>query len=152
MSLWSSTFDFSWQLYYWVFSFLNIFLSLYAIKLPGLNKMMLKIPRGLKSLGCSYSLRYYSKMLKIYTKKTFFPFSNVIPSTLNIALYCGTHIWLCVQKMLNHGLNHGFFISLFKLISFPIHWIVCVLACLDFIFVFQSSFSAAQNGQLYPDT
>ena len=46
-----------------------------------------------------------------------------------MTLYCGTHNWLCVQKMLNHGLNHGFFLSLFKLISFPIHWIVCVLAC-----------------------
>ena len=30
--------------------------------------------------------------------------------------------------MLNHGLNHGFFISPFKPISCPIHWIVCVLA------------------------
>ena len=56
------------------FPFWTFFLPLYAIKLPGLNKMMLKIPRGLKSLGCSYTLRYYSKMLKIYTKKTFFPF------------------------------------------------------------------------------
>ena len=34
-----------------------------------------------------------------------------IPSTLN----------MCVQKMLNHGLNHGFFLLLFKLISCPIH-------------------------------
>ena len=29
--------------------------------------------------------------------------------------YCGTHNWLCVQKML----NHWFFLSLFKLISCP---------------------------------
>ena len=50
--------------------------------------------------------------------------------------YCGTHNWLCVQKMLNHGINHGFFLSLFELISCPIHWIVCVLACLNFIFEF----------------
>ena len=43
----------------------------------------------------------------------------------------------CVcSKMLNHGLNHGFFLSLFKLISCPIHWIVCVLAYLNFIFEF----------------
>ena len=33
----------------------------------------------------------------------------------------------CVcSKMLNHGLNHGLFLSLFKLIPCPIHWIVCV--------------------------
>ena len=34
-----------------------------------------------------------------------------------MTLYCGTHNWLCVQKML----NHGFFLSLFKLISCPVH-------------------------------
>ena len=28
-----------------------------------------------------------------------------------LTLYCGTHNWLCVQKMLNHGINHGFLIS-----------------------------------------
>ena len=59
-----------------------------------------------------------------------------IPSTLNIDLICSTHKWLCVQKMLNHGLNHGIFLSLFKLISCPIYWIVCVLAYLNFIFEF----------------
>ena len=51
-----------------------------------------------------------------------------------LTLYSGTHIWMCVHKMLNHGLNHGFFLLLFKLISCPIHWIVCVLAYLNFIF------------------
>ena len=45
-----------------------------------------------------------------------------------MTLYCVTHNWLYVQKMLNHGLNHGFLISLFNLIFCPIHWIVCVLA------------------------
>ena len=35
--------------------------------------------------------------------------------------YSGTHNLLCVQKMLNHGLNHGFFLSIFKLIPSPIH-------------------------------
>ena len=49
-----------------------------------------------------------------------------------MTLYCGTHNWLCEQKMLNHGLNHGLFLSLFKLIPCPIHWIVCVLAYLNF--------------------
>ena len=37
-----------------------------------------------------------------------------------MTLCYGTHNWLCVQKMLSHGLNHGLFISLFKLISCPI--------------------------------
>ena len=40
------------------------------------------------------------------------------------------------SKMLNHGLNHGLFLSLFKLTPCPIHWIVYVLACLYFIFEF----------------
>ena len=39
----------------------------------------------------------------------------------------------CVRsKMLNHGLNLGLFLSLFKLIPCPIHWIVYVLAYLNF--------------------
>ena len=58
-----------------------------------------------------------------------------IPSTLNIDLILW-HNWLCVLKMLNHGLNHGFFLSLFKLITYPIHWFVCVLAYLNFIIEF----------------
>ena len=49
-----------------------------------------------------------------------------------MTLYCGTHHWLWVQKILNHGLNHGFFLSLFKLIFFPIHLIVCVISYLNF--------------------
>ena len=43
----------------------------------------------------------------------------------------------CVcSKILNHGLNHGLFISLFKLTPCPIHWIVYVLAYSNFIFEF----------------
>ena len=38
-----------------------------------------------------------------------------------LTIYCGTPNWLCVHKMLNNGLNHGLFISLFKLIPCPIH-------------------------------
>ena len=38
------------------------------------------------------------------------------------------------SKMLNHGLNHGFFLSLFKLIPCLINWIVCVFPYLNFIF------------------
>ena len=51
--------------------------------------------------------------------------------------YTVAHTIDCVcNKMLNHGLKHGSFLSLFKLIPCPIHWIVCVLACLNFIFEF----------------
>ena len=46
-----------------------------------------------------------------------------IPSTLNIALLqWHTHLNVCSK--INHGLNHGLFISLLKLINCPIHWIV----------------------------
>ena len=59
----------------------------------------------------------------------------------------------CVcSKMLNHGLNHGLFISLFKLVPCPIHWIVYVLTFLNFIYEFSCSFSTSQNGPLCPDT
>ena len=51
--------------------------------------------------------------------------------------YTVAHTIDCVYcKMLNHGLNHGLFLSLFKLIPCPIHWIVYVLAYLNFIFEF----------------
>ena len=54
-----------------------------------------------------------------------------IPSTLNIDLI----LWHCVcSKMLNLRL----FLSLFKLIPCPIHWIVCVLAYLNLIFEFKA--------------
>ena len=42
-----------------------------------------------------------------------------------LTLYCGIHNWLR-SKMLNHGLSHGLFLSLFKLIPCSIHWIVHV--------------------------
>ena len=39
--------------------------------------------------------------------------------------YTVAHTIDCVcSKMLNHGLNHGLFLSLFKLIPCPIHWVV----------------------------
>ena len=58
--------------------------------------------------------------------------------------YSVAHTIDCVCcKMLNHRLNHGFFLSLFKLIPCPIQWIVCVLAYLNFIFEYYSSFSTA---------
>ena len=50
---------------------------------------------------------------------------------------CWPYIINCVCiKMLNHGLNHGFFLLLFKLKPCPIHWIVCELAYLSVIFEF----------------
>ena len=51
--------------------------------------------------------------------------------------YTVAHTIDCVcSKMLNHCLNHGLFLSLFKLIPCPIHWIVYVLAYLNFILEF----------------
>ena len=65
------------------------------------------------------------------TNKVIHPkYSKHWPYTLAPKIDCGC------SKMLNHGLNHGFFLSLFKLIPRPIHWIVCVLAYLNFIFEF----------------
>ena len=43
------------------------------------------------------------------------------------------------------------FILLFKLTQCPIHWMVYVLAYLNVILEFQSSFSSAQNGPLCPN-
>ena len=40
--------------------------------------------------------------------------------------YTVTHTFECVCSKINHGLNHGLFISLLKLILCPIHWIVYV--------------------------
>ena len=49
---------------------------------------------------------------------------------------------MCVQKMLNHGLNHGLFLSLFKLIPCPIHWIVYALAYSNFMYLNSKAVSA----------
>ena len=38
--------------------------------------------------------------------------------------YTVAHTIECVCSKINHGLNHGLFISLLKLINCPIHWIV----------------------------
>ena len=52
-----------------------------------------------------------------------------------MTLYCGIHTWLCVQKML----NHGFCLSLFKLISCPIHWICMCVSLFKFqIWIFRA--------------
>ena len=63
--------------------------------------------------------------------KVIYPkYSKHWPYTVASTIDCG-----CI-KMLNHGLYHGFLLSPFKLIPCPIHWIVCVLAYLNFIFEF----------------
>ena len=66
-----------------------------------------------------------------------------------LTFYC-TNNQLCVQKMLTHGLNHGLILSLFKLLPCHIHWILYVLACLNFIFeLFKAVLNSnAQNGPL----
>ena len=51
--------------------------------------------------------------------------------------YTVAHTIDCVcSKRLNNGLNHGLFLSLFKLIPSPIHCNVYVLAYLNFMFEF----------------
>ena len=52
--------------------------------------------------------------------------------------YTVAHTIDCVYRILNHGFNRGFFLSLFKLIHCPINWIVCRLAYLNFIFDFKA--------------
>ena len=51
-------------------------------------------------------------------------------------ILCHTQLIVCAVKCVNNGLNHGLFLSLFKHIPCPIHWIVSVLAYLNFIFAF----------------
>jgi hypothetical protein len=65
-----------------------------------------------------------------YTKVIYPKYSKHWPYTVPYTIHC-----VC-SKMLNHGLNHGLFLSLFKLIPCHIHWIVSVLAYLNFIFEF----------------
>ena len=43
-----------------------------------------------------------------------------------MTLYCGTHNWLYMQKKLSHGLNHAFFLSLFKQAYILPHTLNCV--------------------------
>ena len=62
-----------------------------------------------------------------------------IPSTLNIDLQLWHTHWLCEQKMLNHSINHWFFLSLFKLISCPIHTLnfMCVSLLKFYIWILE---------------
>ena len=64
------------------------------------------------------------------------PMSKVIyPKYSKHWPYTVAHTIDCVcSKMLNHGLNHGLFLSIFKLIPCPIHRIVYVKAVSDLNF------------------
>ena len=72
------------------------------------------------------SILLYESRFKVIHPKC----SKHWPYTVVSPIDCGC------SKMLNHGLNHGFFLSLFQLISCPINWIVGVLAYLNLIFEF----------------
>ena len=78
--------------------------------------------RGLKSeIVWKIWICIFDALIKvIYTK-----YSKHCPYTV-------AHTFECVCSKINHGLNHGLFISLLKLILCPIHWIVCVFAYLNF--------------------
>ena len=74
----------------------------------------------------------YSKSSEIFAQiKVVHPkYSKHWPYTVAYTINC-----VC-SKVLNLGLNHGLFLSLFKLTPCPIHWTVYVLAYLNFIFEF----------------
>ena len=86
--------------------------------------------------GQRWMLKYYLPVKKqknsihLYSKVIYTKYSKHWPYTMAHTIDC-----VCI-KMLNHGLNHGLFISLFKLIPCPMHWIIYVLAYLNFIFEF----------------
>ena len=62
------------------------------------------------------------------------PFKILYPKYSKHWSYTLAHTINCVwSKMLNHVLNHGLFLSVFKIIPCHIHWIVYVLAYLNFI-------------------
>ena len=56
------------------------------------------------------------------------------PSTLNIDLILWhTHLIVCAEKWITHDLIHDFHFTFQAYIPCPIHWMVHVLAYLDFI-------------------
>ena len=87
---------------------------------------------SLKSWGLQACKRSYScnKITTTWIKVIYPKYSEHWPFIVAHTIDC-----VC-SKMLNQGLNHGLFLSLFKLIPCPIHWIVYVLAYLNFIFEF----------------
>ena len=80
-----------------------------------------------------------SKVLEVYFDLCLFSHVTkvIYPKHSKHWPYTVAHTIDCVcSKMLNHGLNHGLFLSLFKRIPCPTHWIVYVLAYFFFIFEF----------------
>ena len=70
-----------------------------------------------------YWIRWWYNWIDIHDTSPFYS-KLYIPSTLNIDLVLWhTQLIVCAENV-DHGLKHGVFLSLFKLISFPIHWIV----------------------------
>ena len=85
------------------------------------------------------------KIAQVISCKVMYPkYSKHWPCTVANTINC-----VC-SKLLDYDLNHGLFRSLFKLIPCHIHWIVYVLAYLNFIFEFYSSFSTAQKWTALP--
>ena len=123
-----------WQLFFFPKGkFLPFFMQKILIKQIGkYYKKITKIPRG---TGLVYQLKKGGKTtsFEIVTEKCQNRFWR---GRLPKVIYTKYSKHWPYTGMLNHGLNHGFSLSFFKLISCPIHWIVCVLAYLDFIFEF----------------
>ena len=100
----------------------------------------------LSFMTITYTLYYISFLSDGCVKVIYTKYSKHWPYTV-----AHTIDYVC-NEMNNPWFNPWFNILLFKPIPCPIHWIVCVLAYLCFILNFWSSFSAAQNGPLCPDT
>ena len=122
-----------WQINYWVASVSAVWF-----------KMWLQCP-----LHCSIVSIIHSWLL--YVSKHFF-FVGLLRSLTIWVLVKVVYSMYCNHWPLNHGLNHVSFLSLFKLMLCPIHWIMCVLAYSNFVFQFQSIFCTVQNDPLSPDT
>ena len=89
--------------------------------------------------GCFFFIYSGAKKMLIFLKNIVASTKVIYPKYSKHWFYTLAHKINCVcNKMLNHGLDHGFFLSLFKLTPFPVHWIVCVLAYLNFIFEFKA--------------
>ena len=111
---------------WWVAKMMNGLILIISIKI-----------RNFRVLVFLKNLSFKGTFKVIYTK-----YSKHWPYAVAHTINC-----VCI-KMLNHGLNHGFFLLLFKLKSCPIHWIVCVLAYLNFISEFTKMSGSAQTHKI----
>ena len=112
-----------------LFNFQGWVIWIFIAIAPIADEMVLHCPRNISMkyiflhMTFSYQMSFqFNKGAELY-----------IPSTLNIDLILW-HTQLIVSAV--NGLNHGLFLSLFKVTPSPIHWIVYVLAYLNFIFEF----------------